>query len=339
MRNSPTLSAQDSRYSSGGGPVSEGRFATQKAWAALRCPDCRSPVTRHAEHVTCDECDRSLPIEYGVVRCVESNDAFYEEAYLNEVRHLPGSDKLKDWVFFSLLQSGVFGQLRRVLQPEAVVLDVGCASGVRWLGNFHTVGVDLSFGSVRKTSAFYQLSVQASADKLPIASESVDVVYSSYFFEHVPPESKPQVLAELFRVMRPGAYCVVLFDVLSDGPFGRAARRDPGAFHRGFVAPDGHVGLEPLSQAAARFEQAGLHVEHLAKFGTTALQYMASYRWLANAYGDSVPWTRTLGQVVNKISPSRLRLPLELAITAFDSIINPYTSPDRATRAIVVARK
>ena len=273
------------------------------------------------------------------MRCVASNDAFYEEAYLNEVRHLPGRNVLKDWLFFSFLQSGVFGKLRRALRPDDVVLDLGCASGVRWLGNYHTVGVDLSFSSVRKTTPFYELAVQASADQLPLASESVDVVYSSYFFEHVDPSEKPAVLAELFRVMRPGAQCVLLFDVLSEGPFGRVARRDETAFHRGFVEPDGHVGLEPLSRAVQRFEQAGLQVTDLAKFGTTAVQYMSSYRWLDNAYGDTVPWVRALGALASGISKSPLRLPTELAVTAFDTLINRYSRPDNATRAIVVARK
>jgi SAM-dependent methyltransferase len=273
------------------------------------------------------------------MRCVAQDDAFYEEAYLNEVRHLPGRGRLKDWAFFSLLQSGVFGKLRRVLTPDSVVVDLGCASGVRWLGNYHTIGIDLSLGSVRKTTEFYEVSAQASAGLLPIASESVDVVYSSYFFEHVPLGSKDAVLQEMSRVMRPGAACVLLFDVLSDGPFGRFARRDSDAFRRGFIEPDGHLGLEPLSRAAERIERAGLTVEQVAKFGTTALQYMASYRWLANAYGDSLPWVRQLGRLATRISASRMRLPVDLAVTAFDTVINRYTLPDKATRVIVVARK
>jgi SAM-dependent methyltransferase len=308
------------------------------AWSAIRCADCHSEVSHEPSLLRCVHCGLVMRVREGVVCCAEQDD-FYEEAYLNEVRHVPGRGGAKDWIFFSLLQSGVFGKLRDVLRPGATVLDVGCASGVRWLGNYHTIGVDLSFSSVRKTSAFYELSVQARADRLPLASSSVDVVYSSYFFEHVPPHEKDACLAELSRVMRPGASCVLLFDVLSTGAFGRLAGRNPDAFRRGFIEPDGHIGLETLTTALSRLKRAGLEPQQLTKFGATPLQYMASYHWLDKAYGDTVPWIRWLGSLAGKVSASPLRLPVELAITAFDTVINRYTLPDQATRAIVVARK
>ena len=313
--------------------------ASSGAWAAIRCPACLGRAEHRSAGLRCLACGVLTPIEQGVLRCVNSDDAFYEEAYLNEVRHLPGKSRAKDWVFFSLLQSGVFGKVRSVLGQDAVVADIGCASGIRWLERYHTIGVDLSFGSVRKTRDFYEVSIQARAERLPLAAESVDVVYSSYFFEHVPRESKDAVIKELVRVMRPGAHLVLLFDVLSDGPFGRYARRDPKAFERGFVAGDGHVGLELLSSALQRMERAGLTLQHVSKFGATPVQYMSSYRWLDIAYGDTTPWVRKLGALAARVAESRLRLPVELGITAFDTLLNRYTIPDHATRAIVVARK
>lgn len=326
---------------SGASPTSDrdAQLAARAAWRVIRCPDCHGELTLAAQCARCAGCGRQYDVGHGVLRCTDDQDAFYEEAYLNEVRHVPGANALKDWVFFALLQSGVFGKLRRVLKPGAIVLDVGCASGVRWLGNYHTVGIDLSFSSVRKTQSFYEVAAQASAERMPVASASVDVLYSSYFFEHVPAESKDACLREFSRVLRPDAHCVLLFDVLSDGPFGRFARREAAAFQRGFVDKDGHVGLELLSRAIERMEHAGLKVEQVMKFGTTPLQYPASYQWLDSAYGHAQPWVRALGNATRALSASRLRLPVELLITAFDTAINRYTSPDNATRAIVVARR
>jgi SAM-dependent methyltransferase len=314
------------------------RGRSKRAYEALRCPRCQGAVRMHEHAMECTSCAAKLPMTQGVLRCVDEDD-FYEEAYLNRINHLPGTSKLKDWVFFNLLQCGVFGELRQVLRPDALVLDIGCASGVRWLGQYHTIGVDLSYGSLRGVTEFYELAIQASAQELPLASESVDAVYSSFFFEHVPPAGKDACIEEFGRCLKPGGYCVFLFDVLSDGPFGRLARRDPEAFHRGFVANDGHVGLEPMSQAIKRFEAAGLNVRKTMKFGATPLQYMASYQWLDVAYGDTSPSVRLLGTVAQKVSSSRYRVPVDLAIAGFDRLLNPITRPDGATRAVIVAQK
>lgn len=305
----------------------------------LRCPECHAKLALSAQEAICEGCGRRAPFSGGVLKLVGKDD-FYEAAYCNEVRHLPGSNALKDLAFFELVQSGVFGHVRDVAPKGGRILDVGCASGIRWFGrDFETMGVDLSFQSVRNTAAFYALSAQANASRLPLVDGSVDVVYSSYFWEHVPPDQKDHVLEELVRVLRPGGSTVLLFDTLSENAFGRFARRDPAAFHRGFVKPDGHVGLEPLSAALERHRRAGLTVDKVVKLGTTVLQYMASYTWLANAYGDSIPWVRWAGRASRSIANGSLRLPVEWFTTAFDRFVGPWASPDLATRAIVVARK
>jgi len=275
----------------------------------------------------------------GVLCCV-SEDSFYEGAYQNQIRHLPGANVVRDWVFFNLLQSGLFGEVQRALPRRSRLLDLGCASGVRWLAaDYEVIGVDVSLQSLVRTVGTYAASIQARAERLPLADGCIDGAYSSYFFEHLPPDTKDVCLIELARVLRPGARSVFLFDTLSDGAFGRFARRDPEAFQRGFVAPDGHVGLELLSKAIERYELAGFEVERVLRFGTTPIQYIASYNWLDLAYGEQVPWVRTLGRFTRWLSGTRARLPLELSTTVFDRVVGPLARSDSATRAIVVARK
>jgi predicted SAM-dependent methyltransferase len=42
------------------------------------------------------------------------------------------------------------------------------------------------------------------ARRLPVADEAIDLIYSEHFIEHLPPERGAFVLAECFRVLRPG---------------------------------------------------------------------------------------------------------------------------------------
>ncbi len=265
---------------------------------------------------------------------------FYEGRYLRQIRYMPGSNPLKDWVFFNLVQSGVMGELRRALPPQGVVVDLACAGGIAWLSSrWKAVGIDISFGSLRFAKEIYSLAIQADVQRLPLADESVDLVWGSYFFEHLLPAQKERCLEEIVRVLRPGKKCVLQFDVLSENRLTRFALRDADRFRRGFVENDGHVGLEPLPDNLDRIKAKGLEVERVRKFGATSLQYLATYNWLALGYADIDKRVALLKRITDFLSRSRAGLYYEFAVTAFDRLIGPFSKPENATRAIVVATK
>jgi SAM-dependent methyltransferase len=265
---------------------------------------------------------------------------FYEGRYLRQIRYLPGQNRLKDWVFFNLVQSGVMGDLRKVLVPGAVVVDLGCAGGVAWLGREATaIGVDISFASLLEAAKVYRAAVQADVQRLPLSDSSADLVWGSYFFEHLLPEEKDACLQECRRILRPGGALVLQFDVLSNNRMTRFALRDPERFARGFVENDGHVGLEPLPDAIERIRNNGFEVAKVRKFGTTSLQYLATYNWLALGYADTHKWVALLARSTDFLSRSKLGLFYEFAVTAFDRLIDPISKPENASRTIVVATK
>lgn len=102
------------------------------------------------------------------------------------------------------------------LRAGEVVLDLGCGAGLdsilaaRRVGpTGRVIGVDMTGPMVEKARAnasavrtgnaeFHR----AEADILPVGDESVDVVISNGVFNLCP--DKPGVLAEVFRVLRPG---------------------------------------------------------------------------------------------------------------------------------------
>lgn len=316
---------------------------TDEARSILCCPACRASLKWSDEAATCTSCSASYPIESGVVRFIDEIDEFYEGAYLRQMQFSGSSAegvaaKLKSWAFFCLAQSGVVGEVRRVLPEGGRIVDLGCAGGVTWIGQRGTaIGVELSLSGLELAARIYAATLQADITQMPIASSSVDVVYSSYVWEHLGSEAKDSMLSETARVLRPGGATVIQCDTLGDNPIARYAQRDPEKFKKGFIENDGHIGLEPGSKLLNRLTDAGFKIERVLKINTTVIQYPSTYGWLDLSYGDEVGWVRKLGKAARWMVNSKAGLPIELAITAFDRAINPFTRLDAATRVIATA--
>ncbi len=105
------------------------------------------------------------------------------------------------------------------LPPAPTVLDVGCSTGflledLRALApRAALVGVDLVAGGLRKAHALVPDArlLQADACALPLTDASVDAVVSANLLEHVPRDEL--ALAEIRRVLRPGARAVIVVPV------------------------------------------------------------------------------------------------------------------------------
>lgn len=120
-------------------------------------------------------------------------------------------------------------------EPNSV-LEVGCAAGptIYHLNNFYNTtarGVDVSQWAVEHR--LHPNISQASADQLPFADESFDVVFSCHALEHLTLEILEAAIAEMSRVATPDAVQYHLLPILGSGPytdvFGSMVglRRDP----------------------------------------------------------------------------------------------------------------
>lgn len=102
------------------------------------------------------------------------------------------------------------------VRPGDTVVDIGCGAGVdsilaaRKVGpSGRVIGVDLTPEMVKKATDNAAVAGvsnvefhQGEADRLPVGNETVDVVISNGVFNLC--LDKPKVLAEVFRVLRPG---------------------------------------------------------------------------------------------------------------------------------------
>lgn len=96
--------------------------------------------------------------------------------------------------------------------------------------------------------------IVASLTELPLADASVSAVFSSHNMEHLAPRDVPVALAEFFRVLRPGGFCLVAVpDVQQAAAWIADGRGDDVAY----VAPCG-----PVTPFDVVFGHAGMRADN-----------------------------------------------------------------------------
>jgi SAM-dependent methyltransferase len=217
----------------------------------------------------CPACGGRYPVEKGVVRFLTDTDAFYEGRYLNTIRFVPRRETpLRAWPLWQI-SSGWIWAARAHVPAGGTVVEIGCASGVAYFAHrYRMVGIDLSHASLARIAELYHTCLQADVTRaIPLPDASVDGIFSSFVWEHIPPDRKPRALAEMARVLRPGGKLVFLYDVESDNPLYRwMKRRDSDLYREVLIEREGHEGWQTPEENRALFEQHGFQVlEHRGK--------------------------------------------------------------------------
>jgi SAM-dependent methyltransferase len=105
------------------------------------------------------------------------------------------------------------------LPGTPTVIDIGCSTGYlledlrRLIPDARLIGVDLVAAGLRKAHENVPDAelMQADACALPLQDASVDAAVSANLLEHVPDDE--QALAEIMRILRPGARAVIVVPV------------------------------------------------------------------------------------------------------------------------------
>jgi SAM-dependent methyltransferase len=124
-------------------------------------------------------------------------------------RRFAGIEKSLDEVWKVLTRH----YLQQWVDPHYVVLDVG-AGFCEFINNIEAknkFAVDLNPVTLRKAARNVTVISQDATNRWPVISDSVDVVFSSNFFQHLPSKEHLQcVLQEIHRVLRPNGRLLLM---------------------------------------------------------------------------------------------------------------------------------
>ncbi len=148
--------------------------------------------------------------------------------------------------------------IRGLAGKSGTALDLGCGGGWKLFTTAGRVtGVDLSALSLKGASTIYDSVAVADLARLPFASNSFDTIVSSDVIGHIPLEYKDDVIEEVYRVLKPGGYCLHYIEAEGDDPLTLFAKKHPELYQRYIIGPEGHEGLESPEATMARFRRVG----------------------------------------------------------------------------------
>jgi len=195
------------------------------------CPKCKGELLLKGDSYLCSKCQKHYQIIDGIpIFLVGSDTDSYGEywdsgwkkrfEFGDHVFHKKSDEEYAEIVRMNLKLS------RKNKTPVSfvgsvpnshLVLNIGCgmdeASSLVMMGAEKYIGIDYSYSAAKYSQHSIcklgksGITIQANAEILPIAKESVDLVYSSGVLHHTP--NIELTLDEIFRVLKPSAKGVI----------------------------------------------------------------------------------------------------------------------------------
>lgn len=304
---------------------------------SLVCPIDHHALVDACNVLRCSSCGSSYSVESGVARFLDKDDAFYEGVYRSQVRFVPKSERL--WYAWPLwlINSGYMWAVRKHVRDGSTVVELGGAGGVRYFAQrYRMIACDISRSSLASVEG-YAARVQTDASHcIPLADGTVDAVVSSYFWEHMSPVMKGDVLRECSRILRPGGKIIFIHDVQTESPLIRSFRaRAPELYQRLFLDGDGHVGYESPVENIEGFRRAGFDALFDQGMEKTWIQSTSVYAKLAEFPGRF----RWLFARLAKLENGWSFIPYTLLKRLVDTFVAPLLPREWARIQLVVAQK
>jgi ubiquinone/menaquinone biosynthesis C-methylase UbiE len=302
----------------------------------ILCPSDKSKLIFSGNLYFCEECRKEYQVVDGVIRLIVREDDFYEGTYKNTINYIPK----KEWGFYLIplwvVSNGYVWLTRNYIHQGSVVLELGCASGVKYFGKrYEMIGLDLSFSSLKNLSGIYSFSIQADASKfIPLPDDSVDAVVSSFFWEHIADQNKRKMLKEIHRVLKPGGKIVFLFDVETKNPLINRIKKKYSEFYmKSFIEKDGHLGYQNPKENENLFRDNGFTI--LESFGMekTFFQSPSVFEKLSGLPSRAGSLYNIMNKITTMLLKSYLAF-LRLTDTLFKNIL-----PDNWSRIFLIAAK
>lgn len=306
----------------------------------LLCPKCGAPAHAEIQFVLCSGCAQRYPIEDGVPRFLDGDGSdAYEHASISSFSRAQHSRFVADF-YSRFLTEHYLTYIDEYIPSHGTVLDIGSSGGTGWLAGRHIAGLDRSLKGMQIAAHQYDIAVQADAAHIPFIEGTFDAVISRYFWEHIATADKPAVLHECYRVLKPEGVLIFLFDLDSQNPLFRWAKRFPLLYQKYFVDRLGHIGYQTASANLDMLSCNGFDVIAMRASSKTWLQNQAVYAWMDNEYCDYSALLRLAAGLRRIIVRSKTLLRIyQVMHAAVDDIVQPLLPLDYAFRLLVAARK
>ena len=185
--------------------------------ALLCCPlDRAAPLAVADEFLTCPTCATRFPIVDGIVVFLTVQQLSEQEERERSYRSLESGEYDELYAGYTDAVE-VPSVLRRVGRPFGPILDAGCGTGriteaLAGLGQ-PIVAIDYSEACLRRMlercAGARVLAVQSDLRSIPVRSDVMAAGTCMEVHQHVRDGDRPRFLAELARVLRPGAPLVI----------------------------------------------------------------------------------------------------------------------------------
>jgi ubiquinone/menaquinone biosynthesis C-methylase UbiE len=224
---------------------------------------------------------------------------------------------------------------------RGTLLDLGCGGGWSFFRQFDlSIGLDVSLTSLYNAQTVYTDATLGSVTRIPLADNSCDVVVSLDVLGHIPFGYKDDLLAEIYRVLKPGGATVHYIETLSNDPLSRFSRSYPELHEAHFVAPEGHIGVESPSDTFARFRQAGFVPVHEVPVYKGFIYLDRFMQYFDNEFREKSQVIRAMTTMFRPLVQSKyITLAINLLITLCFEVCDPLLPNTWAGGALVYYKK
>jgi ubiquinone/menaquinone biosynthesis C-methylase UbiE len=302
----------------------------------LTCPTDGGTLTEAGHNYICQTCSRKFNFSDGIVCFIDKRDNFYEGTYTNTINYVPKRDRGVYLLPLWIVSNGYVWFTRKYVPENSVVLELGCASGVKYFGTrYKMIGMDISFSSLLNIGNHYEIKINCNAtEHIPLPDYSIDAVISSYFWEHFNENDKLKILEEIKRILKPEGKIIFLYDLDTLNPIINKIKEKNISFYNSyFLEKDGHFGYQNMPSNEKLFLMNNFEIFNHISYERFIFQSNSIYSKMKNMPG----YLGVIGRIGNFISSGVFLKPYLFFLRIFDETIGRLFPKSWGNRAIIVA--